>query len=227
MPNSTLVNLVRCTILNTGTGTLQLGAALPAFRGVEALTDGDTYSYSIQQGSNFETGQGVYSQSDGTLTRGVIESSAGNAAISLSPNAACTFPALDIDFQVPGPPGLNGSPGGPGPVGPTGPNGVGINMPITTSNTGYTMGSADANTYIRFNSLTGVNFIIAPNSDAPVAIASVIAVEQMNVGQVTFVAGAGVTLNSRDNAVLTFGQFSVAQLKKTGVDTWTVLGDVA
>lgn len=227
MPNSTLVNLVRCTILNTGTGTLQLGAALPAFRGVEALTDGETYSYSIQQGSNFETGQGVYSQSDGTLTRGVIESSAGNAAVSLSPNAVCAFPALDIDFQIPGPPGADGAPGAPGDPGPTGPNGLGINMPITVSNVGYTMGSADANTYIRFNSLTGVNFTIAPNSDAPIAIASVIAIEQANAGQVTLVAGAGVTLHSRDDAFSTFAQYSVMQIKKVDTDTWTVLGDVA
>lgn len=227
MPNSTLVNLVRCTILNTGTGTLQLGAALPAFRGVEALTDGETYSYSIQQGSNFETGQGVYSQSDGTLTRGVIESSAGNAAVNLSPNAVCAFPALDIDFQLPGPPGRDGAPGTPGGPGPTGPNGLGINMPITTANSGYTMGAADANTYIRFDSLIDVNFVIAPNSDAPIAIASVIAIEQANNGVVTLVPGAGVTLNVRGHTLSTAGPFAVAQIKKTGVDTWTVLGDVA
>lgn len=227
MPNSTLVNLVRVTILNTGTGTLQLGAAIAAFRGIEALTDGKTYSYSIQQGSKYETGQGVYSQSAGTLTRGVIESSAGNAAISLSPNAVCAFPALNIDFQVPGPPGRDGPPGATGGDGPPGPNGVGINMPIHTKTASYSLITSDANSYLRFTSATDVVLTVPPNSANPIDIGTVVAIEQAGTGKVTVAAGAGVTVNCRGGAVATAGQYAVAQLKKVDTDVWTLLGDVA
>lgn len=97
-----LVDLVKVTVLSTGTGPLTLGAAVPLFRGVEALTDGETYSYSIQQdGAGFEVGKGVYSVSAGTLTRGVRRSSNGNAAISLRQSAVVSFTALSEDFAAP------------------------------------------------------------------------------------------------------------------------------
>lgn len=233
MPNSTLVNLVRCTILNTGTGTLVLGAALPSFRGIEGLTDGNTYSYSIQQGSNYETGQGVFSQSDGTLTRGVIESSAGNAAINLSPNAVCAFPALNIDFQLPGPPGRDGAPGpqgapgAAGAPGANGTNGAGINMPVTTETASYTLVSGDANTYLRFTAGSSVTLTVPTNASVPFAIGTVVAIEQAGAGVVTIAGAGGVTINCRGGANTSAGQFAVVQIKKVDTDVWTLLGDVA
>lgn len=93
-----LVDLVKIYALNTGTGTINLGAAVPAFRGLEALIDGASYNYSIQQGASYEIGTGVYSSVGDTLTRGVLFSSNGNAAIGLGPNAVVTFTALASDF---------------------------------------------------------------------------------------------------------------------------------
>lgn len=119
---SNLVDLVKLQILSVGTGPLQLGAALPAFRGQEALIDGGLYTYSIQQGSNYELGQGTYDVGAGTLSRGVILSSYGSEAVPLSPNAICTFTVTAADLRIPGPPGAPGAdgigePGTPGAPG--------------------------------------------------------------------------------------------------------------
>jgi hypothetical protein len=109
---NTLVDLVKIYAANTGTGAFQIGAAVPGFRGSEALTDGHTYSYSVQQNSRYEYGSGVYSAGSGTMTRNITGSSSGGAAISLNPNAVISFPALVGDFEVAGPEGP------PGPAGP-------------------------------------------------------------------------------------------------------------
>lgn len=227
MPNSTLVDLVKIIITNTGTGTLQLGAPVQAFRGVDALTDGETYSYSIQQGANYEVGQGVYSLADTTLTRGVIVSSYGNTAIPLSPNAVVAFPALAGDFQIPGPPGAPGNPGNPGDAGPPGSPGAGINMPVVAKAANYTIAVVDANTYLRFTAAGAVTLTIPTNVTAAIPIASVIAIEQAGTGVVTVAGAGGVTVNCRGGVTATAGQYAVMQLKKVDTDVWTVLGDVA
>jgi hypothetical protein len=93
-----LVNLVKINVLSTGANQLLLGGAVPSFRGVEALIDGATYSYSIQQGANYEFGRGVYSLGGQSLTRAVVGSSRSNTPLVLSANAVVTFTALAEDF---------------------------------------------------------------------------------------------------------------------------------
>ncbi len=120
MVTPTLVDLVKILASTTGTGPITLGSNVPAFRGVEALTDGLTYSYSIQQEDNFEYGNGVYSAAGHVLTRGVLASSYGGAPIPLRVGAAVTFVALASSVEG-GLPGLPGNDGDPGPLGPPGP----------------------------------------------------------------------------------------------------------
>lgn len=115
MATNTLVDLVKIYATNTGTSAFVLGAAIVGFRGVEALVDGDQYGYSVRQGSNYEVGEGVYDLASGTLSRGVLFSSAGGSPINLQPNATITFPALSFNL------GQEGPPGPPGPEGPEGP----------------------------------------------------------------------------------------------------------
>ena len=76
MPNS-LVDLVKVYATNEGAGPIALGSAVAGFRGTEALTSGNTYGYSIQQGSKYEVGVGVWSAVGGQLSRTVRHSSAG------------------------------------------------------------------------------------------------------------------------------------------------------
>jgi len=225
VPNSTLVDLVKIIVNNTGTSTLALGVAVEGFRGQAALVDGDTYSYSIQQGANYETGTGVYHASDGTLTRGVVHSSYGNTAIPLRPNAVVTFTALAADFQIPGPPGDPGAPGAPGTPGDAGPPGPpGASAPVKTITANYSVDLTDANYFLSFVSATDLNVTV---QSLAWEVGTVIAIMQNGAGVVTVVAGGGVTLRLRGGALSTAGPYAVGQIKNIAANVWVVMGDMA
>lgn len=98
-----LVNLCQIQTATTGTGTITLGSASPGYRGTAALTNATVYSYSILDGTNYELGQGTYTSSGTTLTRGPVQSSNSNAAISLSGSAIVIVgDALSWDIQPSG-----------------------------------------------------------------------------------------------------------------------------
>jgi hypothetical protein len=116
-----LVDLVKVYATTSGTGTITLGVPVDSFRGTEALQDGATYSYTIQQGSTYEYGRCSYVAASKQITRAPLGSSQGGAAINLQPNAVVTFTALAEDIFRPGDVG----PAGPiGPIGATGPAGL-------------------------------------------------------------------------------------------------------
>lgn len=99
---STLVDRVKILVLSSGTGPFELGAAIPAFRGTEALLDGATYSYALENGSNFEAGTGVYVASLSQLTRSPVISSNGGAAVNFPANVEIAFTALAQDLVAMG-----------------------------------------------------------------------------------------------------------------------------
>lgn len=100
-----LVDNVKIYNTTTGTGAIVLGTPVPAYRGVEALTNGQVYSYSIHQGANFEYGRGTYLAAGQQLIRSPLASSTGGTALDLQPNAEVAFVALAEDIQN-GPPAL-------------------------------------------------------------------------------------------------------------------------
>lgn len=93
-----LVDLVKIQVLSSGTGAFQLGAAVPGFRGTEALLDGVVYSYSVQSGSNYEVGTAVYNAAGTSLVRTPQLSSNGNAAVAFPANIEVNFTALADDY---------------------------------------------------------------------------------------------------------------------------------
>lgn len=99
---STLVDRVKIRCLSSGTGPFQLGPAVPAYRGVEALTDGVTYSYAVEEGANFEAGTGLYLASSQTLVRSPQISSRDGVAVSFGVNAQINFVALAQDIIATG-----------------------------------------------------------------------------------------------------------------------------
>lgn len=85
-----LVNQARMNTNTVGTGTLTLTTAVAPFNtfATAGVLDGNTIAYSIIDGTaNSEKGWGVYSSAGPTLTRNVITSTNGNAAIALSGTA--------------------------------------------------------------------------------------------------------------------------------------------
>ncbi len=129
-----------------------------------------------------------------------------------------------------GPSGPTGATGAQGPTGPSGPLGV-------TGPTGATGGFDFART---INSKTGDFAVIASDAGkvilSPVAASATVnsvltpgqSVEflQTGVGQITFVAGTGVTLNSKDGNLKTTSQWSEVSLICTASGSYTLFGDL-
>ena len=99
---STLVDRVRIFVLSSGTGPFQLGSNVPAYRGTEALIGGATYSYAVENGSNFEAGTGVYLAEDGVVVRTPQISSNGGAAVAFPAGVQLVFTALAQDLVATG-----------------------------------------------------------------------------------------------------------------------------
>ena len=95
-----LYNLARMTTATVGTGTITLGSAVSGFLSFAGagVSDGDTITYAIKDGSNSELGRGVYTSSGTTLTRNVIKSTNSNTAISLSGTAQVAISPAAEDF---------------------------------------------------------------------------------------------------------------------------------
>ena len=73
---------VKETSTTTGTGTFTLNGAASGFQSfTDALTDGDTTWYGIEDGTNWETGLGTWDETAGTLARTTVydSSNSGNA----------------------------------------------------------------------------------------------------------------------------------------------------
>lgn len=104
----TPTNLVKVASAGTGRGDLVFGVAIPTYRGIEALTDGATYSYAIQQQpSSWEFGRGVWTTSTKTLTRTVVDSSeADHGPIAIANGTAISLALLAEDVAH-----LQGEPG--------------------------------------------------------------------------------------------------------------------
>lgn len=99
---ASLYNLARMTTGTTGAGTITLGSAVSGFLSFSAagVSDGETVTYAIQDGTASEIGRGVYTASGTTLTRSVLKSTNSNAAISLSGSAQVFITAAAEDFSV-------------------------------------------------------------------------------------------------------------------------------
>lgn len=98
---------------------------------------------------------------------------------------------------------------------------------VSVVGTSYTLTGADVGKWIRTASADPVTITIGPDPAADFAAWSMLYVEKGGLGDVTLVAGAGVTIESATGLVLT-QQFSRFELKRTAVNVWSVslVGDV-
>ncbi|AYR02932.1 minor tail protein [Gordonia phage Stultus] len=89
----------------------------------------------------------------------------------------------------------------------------------------YTLALTDANKAVEVTSATGVNVTVPPNSAVAFPVGTLIEVAQTGAGQLTLVAGAGVTLRTA-SSLTTRAQWSTVTLRKRATDEWVVAGDL-
>jgi hypothetical protein len=128
-----------------------------------------------------------------------------------------------------GPTGPTGSEGPTGPTGPTGATG-------TTGPTGANGGFDSAQTVesvstSRSLSSSDVGKLLTNSAAITLTVAGLSIGQQVdfiqtNASQITFAAGSGVTLNSRDSLLKTGGQYSVASIKCIATNVYVLAGDL-
>ena len=194
------------------------------------------------QGIQGETGpQGIQGETGATGPQG-IQGETGPQGIQ----------GIQGETGATGPQGETGATGATGATGPQGPSGVvSVTSPLVDSGTsgaadlsidqtaiainmkqiattvsdkaaGYTILAADENTFIRSTSATAVTMTIAN----VLAIGESIQFIQFGAGQITFAAGAGVTLRSVDDKLKSNKQYSVVAITCVASGEYLVTGDV-
>jgi len=100
-----IFNRVKVSTATTGTGNITLGNAFVGYQTFAegGALNGETVRYVIEDGNNWEIGEGSYSTTGPTLTRTVLESSNSDAAISLT-GSARVFSAFAVE-DIPTPVG--------------------------------------------------------------------------------------------------------------------------
>lgn len=85
---------------------------------------------------------------------------------------------------------------------------------------------ADAGKHKRFTFAGAVTATVPTNATQAFPVGTRIRITDASTGLVTLAPAVGVTLNSRDNALKSAGQFAVFEIEKVGANEWDVLGDL-
>ena len=99
----------------------------------------------------------------------------------------------------------------------------------TNAQTGttYTLALTDDGKVVEMNNASANTLTVPPNSSVAFPVGSQILVLQTGAGQTTLVAGAGVTVNSKDGNLKLSAQWCAATLIKRATDVWVVVGDLS
>ena len=105
-------------------------------------------------------------------------------------------------------------------------NGSNIAQAINAqTGTTYTTVLADGGKLVTLSNSSAINLTIPPNSSVAYPVGTKLDFAQLGAGQVTVVAGSGVTVNSSLSLKLRT-QFSPASCIKVATDTWLLIGDL-
>ena len=93
--------------------------------------------------------------------------------------------------------------------------------------TTYTFQLSDDGKLCTFDNAASITATIPPNSSVAYGIGTQLNFAQLSTGQVTLVAGVGVTLNSEGSKLKLKGQYAVGTCVKTDTNTWFVVGNLS
>ena len=106
--------------------------------------------------------------------------------------------------------------------------GINIANVQTDATAARTLIMADINAYLVFTSGSPTTVTVPANISVAFPIGAPIEFEQRGTGQVLIVGDAGVTVNKpAARLAATANQYSVVRLRKTGLNSWTLFGDLA
>jgi len=94
----------------------------------------------------------------------------------------------------------------------------------TESGTSRTLAIGDARTIIRCTSESATSVTVPPNSSVEFVIGDSIIIRQAGAGQVTVVAGDGVTINT-SQTLKTLAQHATVAITKVATDEWDMTGE--
>lgn len=97
-----------------------------------------------------------------------------------------------------------------------------ITTTVTDKTTNYTIVAGDKNTFIRSTSATAVTMTVAN----VLAVGESVTFIQYGAGQITFAAGAGVTLTSYNTALKTAGQYATVSVVCVASGLYTLAGNL-
>lgn len=96
---------------------------------------------------------------------------------------------------------------------------------INTQTDDYTLVIADAFKIVEMNKATAVNLTVPPNDDVAFPTGTEIDITQYGAGQVTVVAGSGVTIRTAETLKVA-AQYNTAKLYKRGTNEWIISGEL-
>lgn len=137
--------------------------------------------------------------------------------------------AVDItpNPNVVGPTGLQGTTGTQGTQGTIGNTGGGITGFNAQTGTTYTLVAGDVNKLVTCSNASAITVTVPPSV---YSANDIINVQQIGAGQVTFQAGAGVTITSTGATAAApklRAQYAACSIICTASNTFTVLGDIS
>lgn len=97
-----------------------------------------------------------------------------------------------------------------------------ITTTVFTLTANHSTVNANRNSILRSTSATPITITIP----ATIAVGERFDVVQSGAGQITFAAGAGATLQSRDSKLKTAGQFAAATVLCVATGTFVIVGDL-
>jgi hypothetical protein len=97
---------------------------------------------------------------------------------------------------------------------------------ITDSTTTRTPGLTDASAYILCTHGTGITVTLPQDSDVAFPVGTTIYFERNGAGTLTFAAGAGATVNSKDGTLTCGDRYTTVASVKIAADIWTLIGNI-
>lgn len=98
---------------------------------------------------------------------------------------------------------------------------------VTEKTDSFTFALAEADRMTPVNKASAINATVPPNSSVAFPVGTILSINQTGAGQVTWVAGSGVTLNVESTlTLLSKGQHAITFAQKTATNTWTVGGNL-